>query len=139
MEDDAKAIDAYLGSLKPIPSPRFVDGKLSPVAEKGKQTFQKLGCAKCHNGAYFSDRKLHDVGTWTSIDMTIENGVAVKQTHYVTARLVEMWRTAPYFHTGEYYTVESLIEKSNHTVINPAVKKLTDNEKHNLIEYILSL
>ena len=139
-EEDAKAIDAYLRSIKALPSPYLVDGKLSPAAEKGKQTFQKMGCTKCHNGPYLSDRKLYDVGTWTPIDMTTTaGGDTVRQTKYVTSRLVEMWRTAPYLHTGDYYTVGELLEKSNHAVINTSVKKLSEDEKQNLIEYILSL
>ncbi len=46
-EEDAEAIDTYLSSLSPIPSPRLIDGRLSPAAERGKIIFfdRKVGCA----------------------------------------------------------------------------------------------
>src|ERR1051325_6974542 len=57
----ADAIDAYLKSLKPIPSPRLVPGRLSPGAERGRKLFssEAVGCADCHKGALFKDLKLH--------------------------------------------------------------------------------
>jgi len=139
-EKDAKAIDAYLYSLKALPSPYLVDGDLSPAARKGREIFRQLGCADCHNGPYYSDRKLHDVGTWTPIDMTTTaDGQPVRQTQFVTARLTEMWRTAPYLHSGEYYTVGELVDHGSHARINATTKKLSEEEKKNLVEYILSL
>ena len=38
-EEDAAAIDAYLKSLEPVPSPHLVDGRLSEAAERGKERF----------------------------------------------------------------------------------------------------
>jgi cytochrome c peroxidase len=47
-EEIAGAIDAYIRSLKPVPSPRLVDGKLSASALRGEKVFIKAGCAQCH-------------------------------------------------------------------------------------------
>ena len=45
-EEDAKAIDAYLKSLEPVPSPHLVDGQLNAAAERGKKLFfnATVGC-----------------------------------------------------------------------------------------------
>jgi cytochrome c peroxidase len=49
-EAEAAAIDAWLRSLKPLPSPFLVNGRLSPAAERGRRLFESdhVGCAKCH-------------------------------------------------------------------------------------------
>jgi len=64
-EQEAAAIDAYLKSLKPVPSPRLIDGKLSPAAERGKKLFfdAEINCAKCHPRPLFTDMRMHDVGS----------------------------------------------------------------------------
>ncbi|NQT15879.1 MAG: PD40 domain-containing protein, partial [Planctomycetes bacterium] len=64
-EEDAVAIDAYLKSLKPVPSPHLAGGKLSPAAERGKELFfdEKINCAKCHPEPLFTDMQVRDVGS----------------------------------------------------------------------------
>jgi NAD(P)-dependent dehydrogenase (short-subunit alcohol dehydrogenase family) len=64
-EEDAAAIDTYLRSLEPVPSPYLVDGQLSPAAERGKRLFESdhVGCARCHPAPLYTDQRLHDVGT----------------------------------------------------------------------------
>ena len=58
-EEDAECIDAYVESLKPVPSPYLVLKKglfglgaeklsLSKNAKRGKKYFMLAGCAKCH-------------------------------------------------------------------------------------------
>ena len=55
----AEAIDAYLKSLKPVPSPHLVNGRLSPAARRGQQLFRskETGCAECHPPPLFTDLK----------------------------------------------------------------------------------
>ena len=49
-EETAAAVDVYLESLKPIPSPWLEKGKLSRAAVRGRKLFLEptLGCASCH-------------------------------------------------------------------------------------------
>ena len=56
-EEEAQAIDAYLKSIRPIPSPYLIEGKLSPAAERGKQVFfdRRAGCASCHAEPGYAD------------------------------------------------------------------------------------
>ena len=49
-EDKAVDVDEYIRSLKPLPSPYLVDGKLSEKAEYGRKVFEKYSCAECHSG-----------------------------------------------------------------------------------------
>ena len=64
-EEDAEAIDEYIRSLTPVPSPRLIDGKLSPAAERGEKIFfdRRVGCTRCHPAPQFTDKRAHDVGT----------------------------------------------------------------------------
>jgi YVTN family beta-propeller protein len=66
----AHALDDYFKSLAPMPSPRLVKGKLSPAAERGKKLFfsDTVGCADCHRGPLYTDRKFHNVGTVGKFD-----------------------------------------------------------------------
>ena len=86
-EEDAKAIDKYLKSLKPIPSPHLVNGKLSKSARQGQKVFNKAGCASCHKGPLHTDLRKYDVGTGKGLD---------EDRQFDTPTLVEVWRTAPY-------------------------------------------
>ena len=139
-EEDARAIDAYLRSMKPIPSPYLdPDGQLTEKAKRGEALFREKNCIACHKGDFYSDRKLHDIGTHTPFDFTVKEGEKVPQRNFVTARLSECWRTAPYLHSGAYYTLEELFEKGDHAMIRKAAATMTEIQKEEIIEYILSL
>ncbi len=127
-EEDAAAISEYLNSLKPVPSPHLVDGKLSPAAERGKKLFfdKEVGCAKCHPEPLYTDLKLHDVGSKTKHD---------HREKFDTPTLVECWRTAPYLHDGRYTTMKELLAKGKHGEVD----KLSDKQLDDLVEFVLSL
>ena len=57
-EEEAAAIDVFLKSLKPLPSPHLLDGKLSPAAIRGRKIFSasKADCAERDNPASFKAR-----------------------------------------------------------------------------------
>ena len=88
----ADALDDYLKSLKPMPSPRLVKGKLSPAAQRGKKLFfsEAVGCADCHHGSLYTDQKIHDVGTVGKFDLSTDR--------FDTPSLIEVWRSGPYLH-----------------------------------------
>ena len=46
-EEEAKAIDEYLKSLRPIPSPYLVGGQLSPVAQTRQESLLRPQCGLC--------------------------------------------------------------------------------------------
>ena len=58
-EEMAKCVDAYMKSLRPVPSPYLVNGELSDKAKEGRKVFEKLKCGECHSGPYYTDMKMH--------------------------------------------------------------------------------
>jgi len=129
-EEDAVAIDEYLKSLQPLPSPALVNGRLSDAAKKGQKVFEKAGCAVCHPAPLFSNCKQADVGTTTGMD----KGKPVK-----TSTLVECWRTAPYLYDGRAATLKEVFTQFNSEDKHGKSTKLSQEELEQLIEYVRSL
>ena len=128
-EEEAVAMDEYLKSLKPVPSPYLIDGKLSPAAERGRKLFfdPKVGCAKCHPEPLYTDMKMYDVGSRGELD---------RRDDFDTPTLIESWRTAPYMHDGRYSTMKEVFTKGKHGLNGV---KLTPEQIDDLVEFVLSL
>ncbi|MCY3021463.1 MAG: c-type cytochrome [Planctomycetota bacterium] len=129
-EEDAVAIDEYLKSLKPVPSPYLVKGELSKTAKKGEKLFEKAKCATCHTPPLYTNLKQYDLGTTTGMD---------KGKPTDTPTLVEVWRTAPYLHDGRATTMQEVLTKFNPGDKHGETSKLSKEEIEELAEYILSL
>ncbi|MCY1720681.1 c-type cytochrome [Prolixibacteraceae bacterium Z1-6] len=125
-EEKALAVDAYLKSLQPVPSPSLVKQKLNPKAQKGQKLFQKLGCISCHYGPWYTDQKTHQIGTQGEYD---------HQNRWDTPTLVEVWRTGPYLHDGRSATLKEVFTTEKHGLR----EELSEKETEQLVEYILSL
>ena len=131
-EEDAAAMDAYLKSLRPVPSPRLIDGRLSPAAERGKKLFEsdRAGCYQCHPAPLYTDRTMHNLGPRRPFDYTDKLD---------TPTLVEVWRTGPYLHDGRYMKIEELFVDGKHGESHGDVDELTAVEIAELVEFVLSL
>ncbi|MBI3853937.1 MAG: beta-propeller fold lactonase family protein [Verrucomicrobia bacterium] len=129
----ADAIDDYLKSLKPMPSPHLVKGKLSPAAERGKKLFfdEKVACADCHKGAFLTDMKLHDVGTVGKFDQPTDR--------FDTPSLIEVWRSGPYLHDGRAATIRDIFTTFQREDKHGVTSHLTPKQIDDLVEYVLSL
>lgn len=125
-EAKARAVDHYLRSLKPVPSPYLEDGKLSAKAEIGKQVFQEVECGYCHSGEYYTDGKKHKIGM---------PGPADRTDTWDTPTLIEVWRTAPYLHDGRSATMRDMLVIDKHGLR----EELDEDKLDALIEYVLSL
>lgn len=123
-EEDAVCVDAYLKSLRTVPSPYLVDGELSDLAKEGRKIFEKLNCTECHSGPYYTDLKMHRIGE----DIEFEKG-------WDTPTLREVWRTAPYLFDGRAATMEEVFEIHKHGID----KKVSKKEIKALTEYVNSL
>ena len=121
-DDISIAVDEYLKSLAPLPSPYLVDGKLSEAAQRGKPLFDRY-CASCHSGPYYTDMKQYHVDWATGRDNVPMD---------VTA-LNEIWRTAPYLYDGRSYTMLEMLE------IHGPEGNISREEMNDLAEYVLSL
>ncbi len=129
-EEDAQAIDAYLKSLKPVPSPYLENDELSEAARRGKVLFEELSCASCHPAPLYTDLNMYVVGTTKGQD----TGKPVD-----VPSLVEVWRTAPYLHDGRAATIHDLLRTQGHAGILKETATLGEEEINDLAEYILSL
>lgn len=131
-EIEAAAIDEYLKSLKPVPSPKLVDGKLNPSALRGKFLFEsdRTKCSVCHIPPYFTDLRSHKVKSYAPFE-TVQK--------FDTPTLIELWRTAPYLNTGHFTSLKEVLLKGKHGNEDGLLDQLTDQEIDDLIEYILSL
>ena len=109
-----------------------MNGELNESAKRGKEIFERkeLACSVCHCGEYFTDGKLHDVGSRNDYDTRDE---------FDTPTLREIWRTPPYLHDGHYVKLRDIFAEGNHGDVLGNVGELSDAELDNLTEYLLSL
>ncbi|MHC4891666.1 MAG: c-type cytochrome, partial [Planctomycetota bacterium] len=128
-EEDAVAIDNYLKSLKPVPSPYLIRDRLSRAARRGKKIFEKAGCAKCHAGSMYTDMNKYNVETGKGLD---------KNLAFDTPTLIEVWRTAPYLYDGRAATIKEVLTKYNPDDKHGVTSNLTKNEISDLAQFVLS-
>jgi cytochrome c peroxidase len=121
-DEIASAVDEYLKSLVPLPSPCLVDGNLSEAAGRGKINYEKY-CVSCHAGKYHTDMKQYRVD-WVTPKDNVPMDVPA---------LIEIWRTAPYLYDGRSKTMREMLE------VHGPVNKLSSTDLDDLAEYVLSL
>ena len=124
-EETASAVDAYLRSLRPVPSPFLVNGELSRQARRGQRVFERLSCIECHSGPFFTDLQRHRVGE----DIEFEEG-------WDTPTLREVWRTAPYLFDGRAATIEEVFTIHRHGIGD---RRVSDRDIQALVEFVKSL
>jgi hypothetical protein len=119
-----EAVDEYLKSLQPLPSPYLQHGELSEKAKLGRNVFKKANCISCHNGPLYTDLGMYNIG-----DVEFEAG-------WDTPTLIEVWRSSPYLHDGSASDLDELFTVKKHGLSKIRLKKRETNQ---LIEYINSL
>ncbi len=94
---------------------RFIAGDkkaLSVSAKRGMDLFfGKAMCIACHKGSDFTDGDFHNIGLPITNDVG-RSAISItgKDTRkFKTPTLREVEHTAPYFHTGEFETLEAVI------------------------------
>ena len=127
-----ESLDAYLKTLKPVPSPHLVDGKLSESAERGKLLFftEKVGCATCHPAPLYTDLQMHDVGSSVPYDRRVD---------FDTPTLVESLAHRSFMHDGHYTTIKDLFVTGKHGGKSGELDGLTEQDINDLAEFVLSL
>ena len=132
-EEVAVAIDKYLKSLQPVPSPLLVNGQFSDSARRGEKVFKdrQVGCAACHPSGLFTDLQTYDVGTRGRFDRPTDR--------FDTPTLVEGWRTAPYLHDGSAATMRDVLTTGNPLDKHGKTSQLTPQQIDDLTAYLLAV
>jgi mono/diheme cytochrome c family protein len=132
-EEVPAAMDEWIKSLQPGPSPHLVNGKLSEAARRGEKLFNSsdMGCANCHEPRLFTDLHSYDVGTRNAFDK--------EDREFDTPTLRELWRTSPYLHDGSAATIRDVLTTRNTKDEHGKTSRLTAQQIDDLAEYLLSL
>lgn len=132
-EEDKRALIAFLATLQSPPNPfRQPDGSLSEAAQRGKAVFysRKAACIDCHNGPYYSDGKIHDVGLGSESD--VYQG-------YNTPPLVGVYRKVRLLHSGRARDLDRVVNDLHRPEHVNGEGGLTEQESADLIEFLKSL
>jgi cytochrome c peroxidase len=160
IENLVNAIEVYEKTLVTYNSPfdKFAAGDkkaMSPIAQKGWETFQSVGCVTCHSGKNFSGPEL-PIGTGFYMKFpTFENVDYEKKYQFskdlgrydVTKKdedkhmfrvptLRNIANTSPYFHNGSVKTLDEAVRVMAKTQVN---KNLTKDEVKNLVAFLSAL
>ena len=132
-EEVPRAMDEWLKSLEPAPSPHLVNGLPSQAARRGETLFKspEVGCANCHEPPLFTDLRSYDVGTQNPFDKEARD--------FDTPTLRELWRTAPYLHDGSAPTMRDVLITRNPKDQHGNTSRLTPGQVDDLVAYLLSL
>ncbi|HZY88718.1 MAG TPA: hypothetical protein VFE78_28095, partial [Gemmataceae bacterium] len=139
---DLDALAVYSNSFEFTLSPHIPGpGKLSAPAQRGKALFfnETVGCAKCHNGPYYTDSSLkkpfnvHDVGTGAD-DPSEKMGPK-----YDTPTLLGVYRTAPYLHHGKAKTLRDVLTTCNKGDRHGKTSHLSAAQLDDLVAFLKSL
>ena len=122
---------------------------LSESARRGLVLFEgKAMCIACHNGPDFTDYDFHNIGLPITEDVGRAKITQKREDirKFKTPTLREVARTAPYFHTGEFETLEQVIAYYNAGGGQDQYKdplkeplNLTEEEQLDLVEFLKSL
>lgn len=125
---------------------------LSPSGQRGLKLFLgKARCTRCHSGFNFTDENFHNLGIdWDTDHVDLGRFRVTNNPEEIgafkTPTLREISRTAPYMHDGRFATLGQVVDfydqggiKNPHQDQLIIPLNLTDQEKHDLVEFLHSL
>jgi YVTN family beta-propeller protein len=124
---DTQPLIALTTFLKSIKLPEYARRDApNPAAVRGRELFNsaRTACSTCHSGDMLTDRRAHDVGTGGSFD---------------TPSLRLLFTTNKYMHDGRYTDLSQIIDELGKEDMHGKTRYLSEHEKRDLIEYLLSL
>lgn len=157
----AKSLAAFMRTIVSTPADsawiRFKQGDkkaLSAAAQRGYTLFQgKARCANCHAGVLLTDLQYHNIGIGMSDpDPDLGRNRVTKEERdkgaFKTPTLLDISKSAPYFHNGQAKTLEEAVDLMlaggienqwlDTANLRPSVT-LTKKEKADLLAFLRSL
>jgi cytochrome c peroxidase len=157
VETVPRALAAFLRTLVAERSAwtRFRTGEttaLSAAAREGWALFDgKARCTTCHNGALLTDQQFHNVGIGLAREKPDLGRFTITREErdhgaFKTPTLLNVARSAPYFHDGSAATLEEAVDRmAGGGIANPhldgalAPRALTPREKAALVAFLNEL
>jgi len=135
---------------------RFINGEESALSEEARRGYkifnEKAKCVNCHDGRLLTDMQYHNVGIGMSKEKPDVGRFAVTKVEkdtgaFKTPTLLDIGKSAPYFHDGSVATLEEAVDlmvsggKKNKFLDTANLKpvKLTAQEKADLLAFLRSL
>lgn len=126
---DVAALTAFIKTLRPPPNSHRRGPELSEAAKRGEKVFKsdKAACSRCHKGEYFTDGKIHDVGTGERSD--VYKG-------YNPPSLLNVYDRVRYLHDGRVNSLEELLNGPHNPNKVVGNGELTKEELADLLAYL---
>jgi YVTN family beta-propeller protein len=141
--EELSAVDLYVTTIERPPNRyRSLGAPLNPAQRRGKVLFDRTTtndgrliaagnrCSTCHYAPYFTDRRVHDVGTRQLSD---------RQGNFDTPHLNNIYDSAPYLHNGMAATLEEIWTVYNPHDTHGVTNDMTKDQLNDLIEYLKTL
>jgi cytochrome c peroxidase len=114
-----------------------LNSRATAAERRGEALFRGKGrCAECHTGVQFTDNAMHDLQLERFFAPRVINDMIADEDGPIkTFTLRGIKESPPYFHDGRLITLEDTIEFFNLVL----QLKLSDNEKADLLAYLLVL
>ncbi len=159
-DNAAKALAAFIRTIVSTSESsawiRFREGNqraLPPAARRGWKIFsEKAKCTNCHDGVLLTDLQYHNVGIGVNDkDPDLGRFRHTKNDKdkgaFKTPTLLDISKSAPYFHNGSAATLEEAVDtmlaggiaNSNLDTVNLKPAKLTPKERAELLAFLRSL
>jgi hypothetical protein len=136
-------LESYITTI-PRPPNRFraLGAPLTPAQRRGKDIFERTQtndgreipvesrCQTCHFPPYYTDRRIHDVGTRHPSD---------RQGKFDVPHLNNIYDSAPYLHNGMAATLEEIWTVHNPDDRHGVTNDMTKDQLNDLIEYLKTL
>jgi YVTN family beta-propeller protein len=124
--EQVRAIAAYLRTLEPPPSLDRLTQRVDRAAvRRGRELFDRQGCARCHAAPTYTSARTYDVG--------LQDQAGKRQFNPPSLRGVS--QGGPFFHDNRAATLEAVFTRHRHQL----KQELTKEELKDLLSFLRSL
>lgn len=121
-------VDDLIAYMNSMPAPRRPTVDTSAVA-RGKEVFEQKGCDDCHAGTHYTDGAQHVMGGAIKDPINLVD----------TPSLIGVAASAPYYHDGSAPTLEALVAGGGNIRGMGNLKRLSEEQRSDLVAFLKSL